>query len=65
MALFGIFVAIVHASYKKLLYKKRVLDRSKNEETLVLCSRKINKLCNISLLKQEYIYLLLHTLIIL
>ena len=37
--------------YKQLMYKKRVLDWSKNKATFVLCSRKIKKLCNI---KKEY-----------
>ena len=37
--------------YKQLMYKKRVLDWSKNKATFVLCSRKIKKLCNI---KKKY-----------
>ena len=39
--------------YKKLVYKKRVLGRSKNYAALVLCSTEIKKLCNINLSKKE------------
>ena len=48
----------LHIYYKKLVYKKRVLGRSKNQETLVLCSRKNNKLCYTISFKKEYIGLL-------
>ena len=51
--------ASIHAFYyKKLVSKKGVLGRSKNQRTIVLCSRNIKKLCNINLYEKEYIDLL-------
>ena len=39
--------------YKKLLYEKLLLGRSKNWETLLFCWRKIKKLCNINCLSKS------------